>query len=210
MILIWLSRTCSWSIVQSRGGAEREGKRAPAERKKEKNYPCTLHSLSFARKPPSNSFQHPRRSLMHLRAREFTRPSPRTLSFPLPLFPLLSSYESSSTSQYRMHFRSRLSRFAIPFVSAVFFEPDSRASYPSLLFLLLLLLHLSCPAVTVRLSAPGMFRVVDDVRPECIPVCKSRGETKFARSCGLCISHTHEGYRVCQNIWTTPMFQLHA
>lgn len=74
----------------------------------------------------------PASALMHLRAREFTR---LLLQIPLSLSHSLSFHESNSTSQYRMRFRSRLSRFAIPFVSAVFFKPYSRV--PSRFLLLL-------------------------------------------------------------------------
>jgi len=86
-----------------------------------------------------------------------------------------SRFLSSLTSQYRMHFRSRLGRFAIPFVHDLFHARLSRStlfSSPSRSCFSF------CPAPFIpspTRSSTECFTRRNDVYPsECIPVCKSR------------------------------------
>lgn len=79
------------------------------------------------------------------------------------------------TSQYRMHFRLRLSRFAIPFVRGLFHARLSRLT-------LLLSLFFAPRSLTT-----GMFYLawMTYTYPEYIPVCKSRERRVFATNCSL-------------------------
>lgn len=94
------------------------------------------------------------------------------------IYPALLQESSSllgPTSQYRMHFRSRLSRFAILFVRGLFHARLSRFD-PS-----------PTPLFAPRSSARGMFYLarMTYMYPECIPVCKSRERRVFAANCSL-------------------------
>lgn len=117
------------------------------KKRKKKEYKTQSILLpSHVNFPPSVPRCASHRSLMHLRIYEFIPTLPRA--------PLLGP-----TSQYRMHFGSRPSRFAIPFVRGSF----SRQ---------ILALDLAPrPLVHPRREC---FTPADDVYPECIPVCKSR------------------------------------